>query len=103
MAGIGSYKPVKLVEYTVSKDVNGDNQEAVNKYRCWAEVEDLGGSRGFDSGVTTSQKKRFKVRFRSNWILSGDWKVEYYGRVYTINHIERIKEKRFNWSFTTSD
>lgn len=95
MAGIGGMKKIKLNEYTVS---GKDNLESLaNSYPIWAEVVETGGSRSFDGGVNLTKSKTFRIYFKPDWVVNGDWTITYYGRVYTISNIERINEKRFNW------
>lgn len=105
MAGIGSYKPIKLFHYEVTKNASGDNEEAITERKMvWAEVVDFGGSRSEERGKTNlSDTKSFKIRFRVDWVLNGDWRLKYYGKVYAVTKIERIDEKRFNWLITAID
>lgn len=102
MAGIGEYKLIKLYQYTSSQDASGDNKETLAlKYRTYADVEDTGGGRSSERERTTlSNVKRFRIRFRTDWVINGDWKIKYFGQLYTIGKIERINEKRFNWLIT---
>lgn len=104
MAGIGNYKLVKLYKYTNSKSVYGDNVESLSlRYRTYAEVTSLSSSRVEDRGRTdVGNSKQFKIRWRADWILNGDWKIKYFGKIYTISSIERISEKRFNWLINAS-
>lgn len=44
-----------------------------------------------------NKTKTFKIRFRPDWKLSGEWKLKYLQKRYSITSIERINEKRFNW------
>ena len=99
MAGIGSYKLVKLYQYTVAKDVTGNNTETeALRYRTFAEVKDGGGSLDSDHGKNLlSNQKTFKIRYRPDWVLNTKWKIKYLGKLYGITHIERINEGRFNW------
>ncbi len=104
MAAIGQYKPVKLIKYTITKDGNGDNVEAVEaRYRIWADVSDSGGSRSVERGqVNLNTTKVFLIHFRPDWVLRGDWKIKYYGKEYSISNIERANQQRFNWRVTAS-
>ena len=98
MAGIGDYKPIKLSKYTTTMDANGDQTQTVQTWTLWAEVTDLGGSRSQVTGRTTlSDAKEFKIWFRTDWALDGDWKVKYFGQTYAITGLSRVNEKRFNW------
>jgi len=54
MAGIGTFKLIKLYQYTVAKDVTGNNTETeALRFRTFAEVKDGGGSLGSDHGHNT--------------------------------------------------
>lgn len=98
MVGVGGLKRIKLIEYTTSKDGNGDNIETLaNSYPIYAEVTDKGGGRSFDNGVNLSKSKTFRIWFKPSWVLTGNWIIRYFGTDYTITNIERINEKRFNW------
>ena len=103
MAGIGDYKPIKLLKYTTSMDANGDQSQTVQTWTLWAEVTDFGGSRSQADGRTSlSDSKEFRIWFRENWTLDGDWKVKYFGQTYSITGLSRINEKRFNWVISAS-
>lgn len=104
MAGIGQYKMVKLYEYTVSKNANGNNIETLAlRHRTFADVTDNGGGRSVEREQTKlSKTKRFKIKWRSDWVLNSDWKIRYLGESYTIENIERINEARFNWLITAT-
>ncbi len=99
MAGIAQYKLVKLYQYTNAKSVSGDNVETLAlRYRTFAEVTGTGSSRGDNKERTSiGDSKQFKIRWREDWILTGEWKIKYFGKIYNIAGIERISEKRFNW------
>ena len=99
MAGIGSYKLVKLYQYTVAKDATGNNTETeALRYRTFADVKDSGGSLNSDHGHNIlTNEKTFKIRYRHDWVLNTKWKIKYFGKLYGIKSIERINEGRFNW------
>lgn len=101
MAGIGTYKPIKLVRYTTTIDSNGNNIESVDViYKMWAEVTSGGGSRTLEKERTSmSDQKTFKFSFKG-YNLDPDFKIQYFGQVYAISSIERINEQRFNWRVT---
>lgn len=101
MAGIGTYKPIKLIKYTTSLDANGDNVETLALiYKMWAEVKSLGGSRSLLKEQTAlSDSKTFKIMFK-DYPINADFKIQYFGQIYAISSIERIDEKRFNWLIT---
>lgn len=102
MAGIGQYKMVKLYQYSIGKDGNGDNTETLSlRYRTFADVVDRGGSRSVERNqVSLGDVKQFKIRWRENWLLDSKWFIKYFGKQYAISKIERINEKRFNWLIT---
>lgn len=98
MAGVGNMKPIKLIRYQSTIDGNGDADESVEIiYKMWAEVADNGGSRSQAEGRTImSDTKEFKINFR-NYLIDGNYKIQYFGQIYAISSIERIDEKRFNY------
>jgi len=97
MAGVGEYKPIQLVRYTITFDEGGNPTQTAQYWNAWAEVTDNGGGRSQVDGRTTlSSQKTFKIWFRTNTILIGEWKILYFGDTYAITNIERINEKRFN-------
>ncbi len=98
---IGNLKPIKLIQYTQTIDGAGDATEATEVvYKMWAEVTDNGGSRSQSLGRTEmSDSKTFKVNFR-NYLITGNYKIEYFGQVYAITNVQRIDEKRFNYLLT---
>lgn len=102
MAGIGDYKMIKLYEYSLTVDANGNTIEAVAlRHKTYAEVVTLSGSRGVDHSRTSiGETKQFKIRWKSTWIINSQWTIKYFGKEYTIQSIERIDEKRFNWLIT---
>ena len=102
MAGLGDYKMVKLYEYSLTVDANGNTIEAVAlRHKTYAEVSAVSGSRGVEqSQVSLGETKQFKIRWKSNWSINSQWTIKYFGKEYTIQSIERIDEKRFNWLIT---
>lgn len=103
MAGIGNYKPIKLVKYTSTINQSGDSVETAQTRTFWAEVTDSGGGRTQVDGRTTlSTTKQFKVYFRQEYNLNADWKIFYFGQKYAISNMVRIDEKRFNWLITAN-
>jgi len=98
---IGNLKPIKLVAYSTNIDPNGDAVESVQTtYKMWAEVTDNGGGRSQSNGRTElSDTKTFKINFRG-YLITGNYKVIYFGQTYALTSIERIQEKRFNYLLT---
>jgi SPP1 family predicted phage head-tail adaptor len=104
LAGIGTYKPIKIFKISNVQDENGDMLENTELlFTLWAEVESVGGSSTLQNGKTNLQDtKRFKVRFRPDMVLTTEWIIQYFGKVYEISNIERINEKRFNVLITAT-
>ena len=98
---IGNLKPIKLIQYNQSFDVYGDAIEAANTtYKMWAEVEDNGGSKNQELGRTDmTDSKTFKINFRG-YLVTGDYKIQYFGQTYAVTNVQRIQEKRFNYLLT---
>ncbi len=97
MAGVGNYKPIKLLKYTTTINGSGDATQSVQTYTGWAEVTDTGGGRSQTDGKTEmGMSKTFKIWFRANAFLNGDWKISYFGETYAVTNVQRIDEKRFN-------
>lgn len=103
MAGIGTYKPIKLVKYITTTDEDGNNLEGVQVvYKMWAEISNGGGSRSLQKERTSvSDTKTFKFMFKG-YNIDPDFKIQYFGQIYEISSIERIDEKRFNWRITAN-
>lgn len=98
---IGNLKPIKLIKYNQSFDVYGDALEAVQTtYKMWAEIEDSGGSKNQELGRTDmTDSKTFKINFRG-YLVTGDYKIQYFGQTYAVTNVQRIQEKRFNYLIT---
>lgn len=98
---IGNLKPIKLIQYTQAIDNNGDAAESIQTvYKMWAEITDDGGSKSMEFGRTAmSDTKTFKINFR-NYLVTGDYKIQYFGQTYAVTSIKRIQEKRFNYEIT---
>lgn len=98
---IGNLKPIKLIQYTQTIDANGDAiEELETVYKMWADITDEGGSKSLESGRTAmSDTKTFKINFRG-YLVTGDYKVQYFGQTYALTNIKRIQEKRFNYELT---
>lgn len=100
MAGIS--KQVRLEKWISTRDGDGNSVETVTKYNCFAEVTKSSGGRSSLNGQTMlTDTIRFKVRFRPDFKPSGNWRIVYDGVRYTVQSIEKEKEERFYWIFTT--
>jgi len=101
MAGIGNLKPIKLLVYGTNIDANGDAIETIQTtYKMWAEVADNGGGKTQANGRTEmSDTKTFRVNFRG-YLITGNYKIKYFGQTYAVTNIERVDERRFNYVLT---
>lgn len=104
MAGIGNYKPIKIYQIISEQNADGDMIEnTAVLFTAWAEVEDVSGSSTLQNGKTNLQDtKTFKVYFRNNMVLTTNFIIQYYGKIYEISNIQRIAEKRFNYLLTAT-
>jgi len=90
---------IRVEKWAAPKDYSGDAKESIEQaYNLWAEILNSSGSRSDTNGqMKLNKTKTFKIRFRPDWKLSGEWKLKYLQKRYSITSIERINEKRFNW------
>lgn len=96
MAGLS--KPIRLEKYVTTKDGDGNNTETVSKFNFWAEVKRNSGGRTEAAGQPQlTNDITFKVRFRPDFDVSGNWRVVYDQRRFTVNSIDKDKEQRFYW------
>lgn len=101
MAGLNA--PVRLEKWSSAKDGSGDSKESVDKYNLWAEILTTNSSKG-ESGSRSKlvQTVQFRVRFRPDFKPTGNWRVVYDGKRYTVESIEKSESKRFYWVITAS-
>ena len=52
--------------------------------------------------TSISNTIQFKVFFKDDFDISGDWKLVWAGRQYTIQGIDRVDERRFNLLITAT-
>lgn len=98
MAGLMS--KIRLEKWVSTRTANGW-AESVTKYNVWAEVLSSSSSKANAQGRTAiNQTKQFKVRFRPDFKPTGNWKLTYEGKRYSVNSIEKENEKRFYWVIT---
>jgi len=102
MAGISV--PIKLVKYETSQGSSGQNlTSAPTKFELFAEVLDAGhGFRSYDAQTQLGLVRRFKIRFRDTLTPTGDWKIEFRGKKWTIVSIEPEGERLFWWIITAN-
>ena len=97
-------KQIRLEKWVSAKDGYGDFKETWVPYNLWAEVQREGGSRATTNGKTSlNTSMRFRVRFRPDFDVSGNWRVIYDGRGYTVRSIEKENENRFYWIIRADD
>jgi Phage head-tail joining protein. len=97
-------KQIVLERWTVAKDNKGNKVESCDlRITKFAEPVRSGGSRSSLNGKTSLENvMTFKMTFRSDLFLTGNWKVVYLGRRHTIHSIERSDEDRFIWIITAN-
>jgi SPP1 family predicted phage head-tail adaptor len=96
-------KPIRLEKWESTKDGSGDWKPSTTKYNLWAEVVRQGGSRSNVNGLTSLESTiRFKVWFKPELKVSGNWRVVYNGNRHTVQSIEPENEKRFYLIITAS-
>lgn len=96
---IGNMKAIRVERWVIGKDAEGNNEESkAESHSFWAEITRKGGSRvDTASRATISDVMEFRINYRTDWEISGNWMLVYFGKRYKINSIERINEKQFNW------
>lgn len=100
---MASLKPIRLEKWTTTPNAQGDHKEAKVTYNLWAEVEDSSGGRSTVNGKTSLGKtKVFRVRYRPELKLTGNWRLIYDGMRYTVSSIEKVGQKRFWWEIIAS-
>ncbi len=95
--GIGQRKKIQIVPFTSSKGVNGQNVETEGvRIGVWAEVTAPGGGRSYEYGQTRiSSTRDFTINYRFDLFPDANWRIVYDGKMWTVNSIEKIDEKRF--------
>lgn len=98
MAGVGTRRPIKLVDHTPQL-VNGEwEPQEVTLYRGWADVKKKSGSRDQQNNQTVFGKFfELRFRFQGDITLNANVKLVYGGNTLTVHSIEREKEKSFYW------
>lgn len=92
---------IRLEKWVSTKGAGGDFKETVTKYNLWADVSKTGGSRNLLNGRNAiTDTYQFKIRFRPDFKPTGNWKIVYEGKRYTVTNIEKDLGKRFYWNFS---
>ena len=101
--GIGNSRRIALEEWRQTRADNGNMvDEKVSTSHVYAEVVKKGGRRSFEqSQLKQEDTYQMKVRM-NNMDINALWKVVYQGKKHTVQSIERIGEKRFNYLLTVS-
>lgn len=98
MAGIGSMKPVKLVDETPTK--SGANWLAGNVtiLNTWAEVKVKNATRVVQGNQVVLDKFfEFRFRYRGDIELNANVRLIYNGKKYAVQSLTREDEKNFYW------
>ena len=99
MAGIGVRKHIIIVDVAPVKDANGfmkSSDEVL--FSGWAEVTQPRGSRLYSLGQDAIEHtKFFKIRNHQAINSTVHTRLIYSGKRYTVNSIEKEKEKNFYW------
>lgn len=96
---IGDRKPIQLEKWISVKDSKGDAKESVEqRVNTWADVSGSSGDRSSLNGKEgLTNFFIFKVRFDPSFDPTGNWRVVYDRRVFTVHSIEKEGQKRFYW------
>lgn len=98
---IGTRHQIKLEQWKTTKDGNGNNIESViNSFNSWADIERQSGDRSSLNGRTAlANVHRFRIRYASMnpLFITGNWRIIYDSKKFSINSVEKESEKRFYW------
>ena len=88
---------IRLEKWVTTQDTNGNNDEQITSIiSTWAEVDRSGGDRSSLNGQTgLTNFFIFRLRFNPKYDLTGNWKVVFDGREFTVHSIEKEKQQRF--------
>lgn len=99
MAGIGKRVQIMIISVAPVKDGNGDmkaNEQIL--FSGWANVWNPSGSRNYAVGQDSlDHTKFFKIRHHHGIVANADTRLIYATKRYTVNSIEKDKEKNFYW------
>jgi len=95
--------PIKLIRNEVSQETNGNwGEPTETKFDLFAELLDAGhGFRSYEAQTQLGLVRRFKIRFRDTLTPTGDWKIEFRGKKWTIVSIEP-EDRMFHWIITAN-
>ena len=92
-------KMIRMDRYKSTKDSKGDFKETVDlRVTAWAEVSRSGGDRSSLNGQEgLTNFFLFRVKFNPKFNPTGNWRVIYDGRRFTVHSIEKEEQRRFHW------
>lgn len=95
---------IRLEKWVTEKDADGNNTETVtDKVNVFAEVTRLSGGRASANGITHLDNfYQFVIRFTPKYNPTGNWRIIYGGKLFTVHSVERVNERRFYWNFKAS-
>ncbi|MGL6283959.1 MAG: phage head closure protein [Microcoleaceae cyanobacterium] len=95
---------IQLVQITNSQNSNGRTTETIaNRYNLWATLVKQGSGRQVGTGQTQLQNTlQFKIYWRTTFDISGNWRLIWAGRQYTVSGIDRDGEQKFHYLITAT-
>ena len=97
--------PIKLVKTVVTQEASGNwpSEPTVTKYSMFAElVQPSSAFRSYDAQTQLGQVKTFRVRFNFDLHPTGDWKIEFRGKEWTIQGMPLKDDRQFYWLVTAN-
>lgn len=98
--GIGTRKQIRIISVAPIKDSDGlmkPNETVL--FSGWAQVTNPSGGRNYFVGQDSlDHTKFFKIRSSQGITVDVHTRLIYAGRMYTVNSIEKDREKNFYWN-----
>ncbi len=96
--------PIKLIKNEVAQESGGNwGEPTETKYSLFAQlVPPSSAFRSYDAQTQLGQVKGFKVRFNFDLHPTGDWKIEFRGKDWTVQSIEPDEDRQFFWTITAN-
>ncbi len=97
--------PIKLVKTVVTQEASGNwpSEPTVTKYSTFAElVQPSSAFRSYDAQTQLGQVKTFRVRFNFDLHPTGDWKIEFGGKEWTVQGMPLKDDRQFYWLITAN-
>ena len=80
-----------------------DEQQPTARYKVFAGlVTPESGFRSYDAQTQLGQTQGFKIRWRSDLSITGDWKIRFREQTWSIQKIALEREAQFYWIITAS-